>query len=125
MLRENGIEVAVITARQSKVVSKRMQELDIEYVFQGQKNKQNAFDELLRQLKLRTDEVAYMGDDLPDLKLIRQAGLGISVADGRSFVQEHADWVSEKNGGCGAVREACELLLLAQDKLQQSIERYL
>lgn len=125
LLQRNHIDVAIITGRQSTIVEKRADELGISYLFQGQKNKQTAFDNILNQLKLEKDQVAHIGDDLPDLPLIKQSGLGISVADAYHFVRQQSDWVTATNGGQGAVREVSDLLLFAQDKLSTTLNNYL
>ncbi len=125
LLQKNNIAVAIITGRKSKIVEVRAKELGINYLYQGQSNKQSAFDSLLEQLKLNKEQVAHIGDDLPDLPLMKQTGLGISVADGYSFVRQQADWVTSKKGGEGAVREAADLLLFAQNKLDAIYANYL
>lgn len=120
-----GIHTAVITTSRNAVIDHRMQQLGIEHYFKGQVNKQPAFDELKARLKLDNEQIAYIGDDLPDLPLIQQAGLGIAVANAASQVRHIADWVTTKNGGRGAVREACDLILEAQQKQHVALTGYL
>lgn len=117
MLLKAGLEVAIITARTSKLVAKRMSELGISRVYQGQYPKDNAYNELKASLTLDHGEIAYVGDDLPDLPLIRRSGLGIAVANAAPFVLEHADYRTQHLGGVGAVREVAEMILNAQNKL--------
>ena len=76
------------------------------------------------KLNLQPEQVAYIGDDLPDLVLIKRVGLGTAVANAASLVREHADLVTQNNGGQGAVRELCDIILLAQNKLEQAIKPY-
>ncbi len=111
-----GIEVAVISGRQSKAVETRMTELGIKHVRLGQENKTGAFTEITTQLGIPLDAVACVGDDEPDLPIMRAAGLGIAVADAQPAVRERADWCTSLGGGRGAVREVCDLLIAAQDK---------
>ncbi len=117
MLQRGGIAVAIITGRSSAIVSRRAQELGIVHLIQGRDDKLVALQELIRELDLELSAVAYMGDDLPDLSAIRAAGLGMTVADGDDYVASHADWRSQRVGGRGAVREACEFILQAQGRL--------
>jgi 3-deoxy-D-manno-octulosonate 8-phosphate phosphatase (KDO 8-P phosphatase) len=114
ILQSAGVPVGIITKRQSVLVERRADELKIKYVYQGQKDKTVAFREILDQLKLTADQVAYMGDDLPDLSLLLRVGLSATVSDGVDYLKERVDWISQKKGGRGAVRELCELLMHAQ-----------
>ena len=123
-LRETGIEVAVITTCSSDVVPLRMRMLGIEHVYRGQKNKQPAYNELLTKLNLTEQQVAYVGDDLPDLPLILRSGLGITVPNASLEVREQADWCTSLHGGRGAVREVCELLTRAQGTWLDILERH-
>ena len=114
LLQRSGVQVAIITGRQSEIVARRARELGIEAVIQGREDKQLALQELCRQQHLTLADCAYMGDDLPDLSAIMAAGLGLTVADASASVRAAADWCSTLNGGCGAVREACEFILRAR-----------
>lgn len=124
-LQKAGIAVAIITGRNSKIVEKRCQELGIEHYYQGQTNKQQAFDALCKDLSVKAEEICHIGDDLPDLPLLIQVGLGVTVADGHWLMQQHADWVTQNNGGFGAVREVCDLILESQHKLEAIHQDYL
>lgn len=117
MLRESGVMLAIITGRESAVVAERMAELGIEYVFQGQSDKLAALESLLRELKVDATEVCYVGDDCPDIPVMTRVGLPIAVADAHWMLHEHAVCTTTANGGAGAVREVCELILSAQDNL--------
>jgi 3-deoxy-D-manno-octulosonate 8-phosphate phosphatase (KDO 8-P phosphatase) len=125
LLQSEGVKVAIITGRNSEIVSRRARELGIEYLVQGRDDKLEALRELLLQLDLKLSATAYMGDDLPDLGAIQACALGMTVADGSEYVASHADWRSQHPGGRGAVREACEFILQAQDKLDEAQSRFL
>ncbi len=125
MLQRSGIPLAIITARRSDVVTHRMKNLHIELVFQGQKNKLQAFDEICQQLDLQPEQIAYIGDDLVDLPVMKKVGLSIAVADAHERVKQHADWVTSHSGGQGAVRDVCELLMQAQGTLEEQFSVYL
>jgi len=110
-LLQAGIEVAVISGRKSKSVEIRMRELGVAHVIQGCKDKVAAFDELLASLNLATDRTVYVGDDVPDLPLLRHAGFSIAVANAVADVQAQCDVTTKAAGGFGAVREICEMVL--------------
>jgi 3-deoxy-D-manno-octulosonate 8-phosphate phosphatase (KDO 8-P phosphatase) len=125
LLQGAGIPVAVITGRSSAIVTRRAAELGIEHLVQGRDDKLQALEELLGRLGIPLSEVAYMGDDLPDLPAIAGCGLGMTVSGADEFVAAHADWRSQQPGGYGAVREACEFILRAQEKLDSAREQFL
>lgn len=125
LLMSAGIEVAVITGSQNAVIDHRMKQLDIRHYFKGQINKQNAFEQLKNRLNLSHEAFAYVGDDLPDLPIMKQVGLSIAVSNAVPQVKEHANWQTQQHGGRGAVREACDLILTAQDKLDIALQRFL
>ena len=111
---QTGIEVAVISGRQSLAVETRMAELGIQHVRLGQKNQSDALAEITAQLDIPYDAVACVGDDEPDLPILLAAGLGIAVADAQPIVLQQADWCTSRSGGRGAVREVCDALIAAQ-----------
>lgn len=125
LLMRSGVEVAIITARQSRVVEHRAANLGIELVFQGAKDKLKAFDEILEKLSLAPDQAAYMGDDIIDLPVMKRTGFSATVPGAVEEVRERADYVSVKPGGGGAAREVCELILKAQDKWEEALAPYL
>jgi len=125
LLARGGVETAIITGRSSAIVARRAEQLGIRHVMQSREDKLAALQELCATLTLDMGAIAYMGDDLPDLAAIRRAGLGLTVANANTVVRDHADWISQYNGGDGAVREACELILDAQGKLQTLLDEYL
>lgn len=125
LLQEAGIEVGIITARQSEVVARRANELKIRYIYQGMRNKNDALKEILRASGYRPFQVAYMGDDWLDLVLLQQVGLAIAPANGVREVKEIAHFVTERQGGSGAVREACELILAAKNLVAELLQKYM
>ena len=125
MLKASGVEPAIITARQSNNVKHRMENLGIEHYYQGQSDKVLAFKDLLDKLSLNADEVAYMGDDVIDLPVMTKVGLPIAPANAHDLVKEKSCLVTDKTGGHGAVREACDFLLKAQDKYDSLMAEYL
>lgn len=124
-LMKAGITVAVITGRRSPLTEKRMNDLGIPHLMQGREDKKIALQELVADMNIAPEHIAYMGDDLPDLPALRYAGLGISVPNGYWLVRRHADYCTVAHGGHGAVREACDLILWAQDRLPDALQPYL
>lgn len=124
LLMSIGIEVAVITTSRNAVIDHRMQQLGIQHYFKGQVNKQQAYLQLKSTLGLPDEAFAYIGDDLPDIAIIRQVGLGIAVANAVNAVKEFALWQTEASGGRGAVREVCDLILTAQNKHEDALRGY-
>jgi 3-deoxy-D-manno-octulosonate 8-phosphate phosphatase (KDO 8-P phosphatase) len=112
--RRAGLSVAVISGRASAAVTRRLSELGISEVHQGIDDKLAALDALMDRVKVKPAEVAVMGDDLPDLALMRRAGLALAPADAAPEVRRSADWVARRPGGAGAVRDAVEMLLKAR-----------
>jgi 3-deoxy-D-manno-octulosonate 8-phosphate phosphatase (KDO 8-P phosphatase) len=108
-----GIKVAVISGRQSVAVEKRMAELNVSYVIQGCKDKVAAFDKLIDELGIVVGQTAFVGDDIPDLPLLRHSGFSIAVANAVSAVKAECDLVTTAPGGAGAVREVCDFILFA------------
>ncbi|MEM7565244.1 MAG: 3-deoxy-manno-octulosonate-8-phosphatase KdsC [Pseudomonadota bacterium] len=125
MLLENEIEIAIITGRKSDIVSKRMNDLGIRHVFQGNHQKLPIYEKLISELALEPTQVAYVGDDLPDLPIMRRVGLSIAVSNAHEFVRQHSDLVTHTSGGKGAVREVSDLILQAQSRLDTLQEAYL
>lgn len=123
LLREHGIEIALITARDSRPVQTRARDLGIEHVYQGQKDKLGVFTMLLESFGLDAGEASYAGDDLPDLGVMRRAGFAIAVANAHPWVKQHAHWTTRHSGGNGAAREVADLLLTAQGYSEAIIAR--
>lgn len=124
MLQRSGIQVGIITGRQSHVVAHRAAELGIELVYQGAINKLVPYEEILRITGLDDAQVAYVGDDLIDLPVLRRVGCSFTVADAVAEVKPCVDYVTTLPGGCGAVREICDLLLRRSGRWEQATERY-
>lgn len=116
LLMRAGIEVGLITARNSKAVRYRAKELGLRIVRQGIQNKATAYGEIRRQSGLADTQIAYIGDDIGDVEILRRVGLAVSVKDGWEEIFRSVDYVTERPGGRGAVREVAELLLRAQNK---------
>ena len=124
LLQRTGVQAAVISGRSSPAVALRMSSLGIEHVFQGRENKLEPFQELLGRLDLKAEQAAFVGDDVLDLPLLRRVGLAVAVADAHFTLRETVHWVTAQPGGLGAVREVCDLIMLAQGRLQGIIESY-
>lgn len=124
-LMRAGIRVAIISGRESHAVIARARELDITDVYQGRKDKIDAYEDLRRMHSLSDAEMAFVGDDLPDIPVMRAAGLAVAVANARPEVKAVAHYVTEKAGGAGAAREFAEWLLKAAGKWDGIMERYL
>jgi 3-deoxy-D-manno-octulosonate 8-phosphate phosphatase (KDO 8-P phosphatase) len=119
-----GGQAGLVTGRSSQVVKLRAAELDMEVVRQGVKEKLPEVQAIAAAMKLTAEEIAYIGDDLPDLPTIRWSGLGIAVADAPEEVREAADYVTSVPGGGGAVREVVELILKNTGRWENVIRRY-
>ena len=115
-LLDEGIEVAIISGRQSAAVYNRMQELGVKHVFQGCKDKVAAFAGLADELGTDDDATLFVGDDVPDLPLLRHVAVGVAVANAVDAVKAECAWVTKASGGFGAVREVSDRLLAAQSK---------
>lgn len=124
-LQQCGIEVAVITGRKSEAVAYRMSQLDIQHVYQGREDKLSAFLHLLKVTGLEAQQICFAGDDWIDLPVLLRAGLAVSVADAEDRVKDQAHWITSRNGGDGAVREICNLILTAQGKEQTILDKIL
>lgn len=116
-LMNAGIEVAIITGRQSQIVENRMKALGISLIYQGQDDKLNAYDDICAKLNISAEQTGYIGDDLIDWPVMDKVALKVSVADGHPLLVKRANYVTILNGGHGAVREVCDLILQARDEL--------
>jgi 3-deoxy-D-manno-octulosonate 8-phosphate phosphatase (KDO 8-P phosphatase) len=124
LLQNAGIMVGIITGRSSVLVERRAKELGIDHLIQGREDKLTALNELLEKITFDFEEIAFVGDDLPDLAIIRRVGLGITPANGNHLIASQALWQTKKSGGNGAVREVAELILSAQSKLESVLASY-
>jgi 3-deoxy-D-manno-octulosonate 8-phosphate phosphatase (KDO 8-P phosphatase) len=124
MLQQTGVQIAIISGRTSEVVRIRMASLGIEHVYQGKREKLPAYEELKQTTGLDDAQIAYVGDDVVDLPVMTRVGLAIAVQDAHPLTKQHAHWVTPSKGGRGAGREACELIMDAQDQLQPLLQGY-
>jgi len=124
MLQRSGVQVGIITGRQSPVVEVRARELGIDILFQGVSDKLVPYGQLLQSLGLRDDEVAYVGDDIVDLPVLRRVGFAATVADGLADLHPFVHYVTTRPGGRGAVREVCDLLLKGNGRWEEVTRPY-
>ncbi len=122
LLQKIGIKTAIITGRESNALTIRAKELGIDYLYQKEKDKLSCLRALAESLSLSCEEVAFVGDDLPDLPAILWCGLGIAVANAHPLVAQKADITTHLSGGKGAVREVCDFILSATDSLKSIID---
>ena len=125
LLRQTGVEVAVISGRKSNSVALRMKNLGIEHVYQGHENKRAAFIELIEKIGITPEQAAHVGDDLLDLPIMMRVGLAIAVSDANFAVKQRADWCTTLPGGHGAVREVCDFIMQAQGHFDEVVDAYL
>lgn len=125
LMQHCAVTIAIITGRTSGVVKHRMASLGIEHVYQGQLDKLPAFEQLAAKLGLANDQIAYVGDDVVDLPIMRRVGLAIAVQDAHPLVKQHAHWQTPSVGGRGAARDVCELIMEAQGSLEAQLRSYL
>lgn len=125
MLQHTGVTLAIITGRSSEVVRIRMESLGIAHVYQGQRDKLPAYEEIKGVLDLQDEQIAYVGDDVVDLPIMRRVGLSVAVADAHPLVKRHAHWQTQSPGGRGAGRDVCELIMEAQGTLSEMMAPYL
>ena len=124
MLLDSGVDIAIITGRTSQVVAHRMKNLGVEHVYQGKRDKLPAYKEVLEKLGFSDNQVAYVGDDVMDVPVMRQVGLAIAVQDAEPLVKQYAHWHTKRLGGQGAGRDVCELIMQAQGQLESALARY-
>lgn len=125
LVQKAGIKVVIITGRQSNIVSKRMSDLGVDLVYQGREDKGTALKQACEQLGISPEDCLYMGDDWPDLSAFAIAGMKVTVPNGHVEVRRRADLVTQAYGGRGAVREICDMLLLAKGVYHDLLEQYL
>jgi 3-deoxy-D-manno-octulosonate 8-phosphate phosphatase (KDO 8-P phosphatase) len=124
MLRESGVELAIISGRRSRCVELRAKNLGIELLYQGVEDKVKAYRELLEARGIETGATAYMGDDVVDLPVMVRCGLALTVPEAPLIVRQHASYVTSAQGGRGAAREVCELIMQAQGTLAIQLGKY-
>lgn len=125
LLIASGVQTAIISGRKSPLVERRAANLGIQHLIQGREDKLTALGELRELVPVELNQIAFLGDDLPDLPVMRRVGLGMAVATADTFVREHAHGVTANAGGAGAAREFCELIMRAQGTLDSAQAEYL
>ena len=125
LFHRGGLKSGIITGRSSKAVTRRAQELGVEFVRQGEPDKVAAFEQLLKVAGVTEDEVAFVGDDLPDIPIMKRAELAVAVADAVEETRSVAHYVTRAAGGRGAVREVVELILKSQGRWNDLLDEYL
>lgn len=125
MLKASGVEIAIITGRTSRCVELRAKNLGVTHLYQGVEKKWAAMQDLLGKLKLAPEAAAFMGDDVVDLPVMRRVGFSVTVPNASHTVHEHAHYATKRDGGDGAVREVCELIMSGQGTMQAQLAPYL
>lgn len=125
LARLGGLRVGIITKRQSQTVAIRANDLKLEFIYQGQSHKMSAINEIVAKAGISLDELAYVGDDIIDLPVMRACGLAIATANARKQIKDIAHYTTPNPGGAGAGRDAIEFILAAQGSLERVIEEYL
>ncbi len=125
LLQKIGIEVGILSSRFSSVVEHRSKELKIDILIQGELVKLNSYEKILKEKKLKDEEVAYIGDDWVDLPILKRVGLAIGVPNAWYPVNKYVDYITKYPGGSGAVREVCDLILRAKGKWEELLRSYL
>ena len=125
LIQKYGVELALITGRTSGIVEARARQLGIRHVYQGRNDKLNALRELVEATGIEPAEICFAGDDLLDLPVLQKVGLSVTVADAEAPVKSRVDWITEADGGRGAVREICNLIIRAkglEDRILQEMQ---
>jgi 3-deoxy-D-manno-octulosonate 8-phosphate phosphatase (KDO 8-P phosphatase) len=125
LLQKSGIQVGIITARPSAIVTERMKQLGVTLVYQGGLDKLASYEDIKHKLKLTDAEIAYIGDDLFDLPILKRVGLSATPGNAPEVMHSHVHFITKKDGGMGAARELCELIMIAQDTYSLAIQNYL
>ena len=123
MLVKSGYITGIITARKNPTVRHRFENLGMTKLFEGEKNKLKALEEFMAEFNVNLDEIAYVGDDLPDICVLSRVGLACTPADGMDGVKKYVHFISSKNGGRGAVREICDFILKSAGKYPEITEK--
>ena len=118
-----GLKTGIISARESGTIRTRANELKMDYLYLGRDKKLDAFRELQKDLNLEPEDFCFIGDDLPDIPVLKQVGFAVAVKNASAMTRKVAHYVTEKDGGEGAVREVVEIILRAQEKLDWAIDK--
>ena len=119
-----GIKVGLVTGRTSKALHRRCRDLGIRYIYDGVQQKAELLDKIVAETGVGADNTAFIGDDLPDLPLMRRIGLSIAVADAHEVIRDYSDWITSAPGGRGAVREVCDALLKVRGDWEKMMEKF-
>lgn len=119
LARKAGLKTGIITGRTSDMVRRRAKELHYDYVSQGNDDKHLKYDEVKKQFKLTDEEICYIGDDIPDIPVLKKSGFSVAVANARDEVKRYCDYITQSDGGHGAVREVIDKILISQQKLSK------
>ena len=125
LARIAGLKTGMITKRISETVALRARDLKIDFVYQGQADKSATLDKICAEAKVTPDEIAFVGDDIIDLPVMRRCGLAIAVSNAREAVKDESHFVTDHRGGDGAARDAIEFILRAQGRLESIIDSYI
>lgn len=125
LLQHMGIKAGIVTARKSPIVARRCKELGIDLIFEGVHVKAAVLPEVVQRTGFKPEEIAYMGDDLIDVGLMKKVAAGIAPADAHAVVLTHADIITRANGGNACVREACDMILQANGLWEQAVNEML
>ena len=124
LLEDVGVAVALITARESSIVKKRGEDLRLAHIYTGVSNKLAVLQTLCQTLNMTLSQVAYIGDDLPDLACLQSVGLAACPNDAMTIIKQNVHWQSQYSGGCGAAREFCDFIINSQNRQQALIARF-
>jgi 3-deoxy-D-manno-octulosonate 8-phosphate phosphatase (KDO 8-P phosphatase) len=124
LLMEAGVKVAIVTGRRSHALTHRCRNLGIDQIFEGVRDKLTTLNRILSQMNVTTAETGFLGDDLPDLAIMKHVGISIAVADAHEIIIALADVVTSAKGGQGAVREVCELILKSKGVWETILKRF-
>lgn len=124
LFQKMGFQTAIISARSAEAVHWRAQDLKIDKIYQDAYPKINAYEEMLKDFNVKDDQVCFVGDDLPDLAVLKRAGFAVAVANARQEVKKASDYVTKNPGGTGAVREVVELILKAQSQWNETLKNF-
>lgn len=125
MLQKTGVATAIITARNDGAVQARAEALGITYYFKGVHDKKQAFTQLCQQAGIQAEHCAFIGDDVIDLPVMIRCGLPVAVHNAHDFVKQYACYTTQKQGGFGAVRELCDLIMHSQNTLHAALQEYI
>ena len=125
MLQASGVKVGIITGRTSRLVEKRASDLGVKLLVQGREDKYTALQEILEHESVDLTHIAFMGDDYPDLTVMTKVGLSLTVPNAHHEVIKRSHWQSQNTGGNGAVREACDMLMKAQNTYNAALDKYI